>query len=188
MEAALYATVWAAVALFVAGEAGKRQIRIGAGAPFAGVRPRAAWAWSCWAAGAILCAIHAAVAFPARYAWSHDAAVRATAAQTEAVLGVGWGGGIYVNYVFIAVWIAEAIWWRLGPDSYFARPRDLTAILRAFYFVVLANAAVVFAAPARRGAGALLIAALLMIWLWPAGLRLVRAMPDRTGANSARRV
>jgi hypothetical protein len=185
MEAALYGTVWAAVALFVAGEAGKRQVRVDAGRPVGGIRTPAARAWFLWTAGAFFCAVHAGLAFPARYAWSHEAAVRATAAQTEAMFGLGWGGGIFVNYVFVGAWIAEAIWWKLRPDSYFARPRAATAILRAFYFVVLANAAVVFAAPARRLVGAVLMAALALIWLLPAGLRLV---PDRAGVNPAHRV
>jgi hypothetical protein len=159
MNAALYGTVWASVALFVAGEAGKRRVRQRRGEP--------AWAWPLWAAGALLCVVHSAVTFAARYGWSHEAAVRATAAQTNTMFGLEWGGGIYVNYAFMAAWIGEAIWWRVDPSGYFARPAAVTAIFRVFYAVVLVNAAVIFAAPSRRVPGVLLMLALILIWFAP---------------------
>jgi hypothetical protein len=35
-------------------------------------------------------------------------AVLETARQTDAVYGVSWGGGVYVNYLFVAAWLTEA--------------------------------------------------------------------------------
>jgi hypothetical protein len=156
MEAALYATVWAAVALFVAGEAAKNMRRR------ADTPPR--WAWAVWSSGAALCVAHTLLVFASRYGWDHDRAVRVTAAQTAAVFGLEWGGGLYVNYAFMAAWIGEAIWWRWQPAGYLSRPLYLTAILRAFYLLVLLNATVIFAAPGRRPLGALLMAVLVLSW------------------------
>ncbi|HEX2457325.1 MAG TPA: hypothetical protein VHI99_26740, partial [Vicinamibacterales bacterium] len=88
----------------------------------------------------------------------------ATAEQTAAVYGIRWGGGVYVNYVFLAVWLAEAAWWRTNAAGYLSRPMLVTSVLRTFYLIVLVNAAVVFAAPSRRVAGVILISVLLWIW------------------------
>lgn len=156
MEAVLYGTAWVASALFVTGEAGKRRSLTGAST--------SRWAWLLWFVGVLLCIAHTVLALDARYGWQHDAAVRATAAQTNAVYGLDWGGGIYVNYLFIATWLGEAVWWRLDPVAYFTRPRAVTMALRGFYLVVLLNATVIFAAPTRRALGAALIAALLVVW------------------------
>lgn len=156
MEAALYATSWVAAALFVSGEAAKRGSLTGA--------PEPRWAWPLWFAGALLCIVHTVAVLDVRYAWDHDAAVRATGAQTNAVYGLDWGGGIYVNYLFIAAWFGEAVWWRLDRLGYFAQPRAMRMALRSFYLVVLLNATVIFAAPIRRAFGVALIAALLIVW------------------------
>ena len=40
-----------------------------------------------------------------------------TARQTAAVYGVAWGGGVYVNYLFVGVWLAELLWWRVDPAA-----------------------------------------------------------------------
>jgi hypothetical protein len=156
MDAALYATVWAAVALFVAGEAGKRVWAR------TGVEP--GWAWPLWSAGAALAVAHTLLVFASRYGWEHERALQFTAAQTSAVFGLDWSGGLYVNYLFIAVWIGDAIWWRWRPSRYPLRPPHVTALLRVFYFVVLLNATVVFVAAARRPLGVLLMAILVVMW------------------------
>ena len=149
---ALYGTIWIAVALFVAGEAGKRAVayrRV---------------AWGLWTAGAIACAVHMALAMGLQHGWSHERAVDATAAQVEQVFGVRFGLGFYMNYVFLALWIAEAAWWRAAPTSYFGRsPRSIVAT-RLFFAIVLVNGAVVFVQPSRRLAGALLVG--ILLWAW----------------------
>jgi hypothetical protein len=83
-----------------------------------------------------------------------------------------------VNYVFAAVWIAEASWWGRSPDGYAARSPLVRWTLRFFYFVVLLNAVVIFASPARRLAGAALVACLVWTWLQP-------SFRQRLGARSA---
>src|SRR5688572_31949400 len=98
IDAALYATVWLATALFVAGEAGKaRESRSGS----------TGWPWKLWTAGAVLLAVHMAIALDVRHGWSHASVVRTVEDQARAVYGVGWGGGAWMNYAFLALWLIE---------------------------------------------------------------------------------
>ena len=150
----LYTTIWAAVALFVAGEA----------ANAGGSSRLARWDWRVWAAGVALCAVHMAVAMSARYGWNHDDAVRQTAAQAATVYGVSWRGGLYVNYLFLALWATETLWRGASPAAYASRPAALRWGMRAFYLLILFNAAVVFAGPRRRIIGVALMSALVMVW------------------------
>jgi hypothetical protein len=71
---------------------------------------------------------------------------------------------VYVNYVFLAVWAAEALWWRFDPRAYFARPAWLAMVTRVFYLTILLNAAVFFVPAARRYVGLGLIGCLLWAW------------------------
>ena len=113
-------------------------------------------------AGLALALAHVFLAFHFVYAWDHEAAVTATARQTAAVVGWGWRGGIFVNYVFLAVWLADVCWWWADPGSHLSRsPRLELARLSLFTFMFV-NAAIVFApAPARVVGIAALTAVLL---------------------------
>jgi hypothetical protein len=170
---ALYATIWVALALFVLGEAGKPAPMSARGADRSEPRASAraaelalatAVAWRIWALGALLAAVHIPIAFAARYQWSHLAAEQETARRTAEMFGVYWAGGVFVNYLFIAAWLVEAWWWRARPAGYARRPAWLVWPLRAFYLVIIVNAAVVFASPIGRWPGAVLVAALIWIW------------------------
>lgn len=158
----MYWTIWLALLLFAAGEAGKRRERTGHAALDTGRRRR--WPWAAWAAGVVLTAIHIGVAMAEAHGWSHALAVAATARATEAMFGLDWGGGVYVNYAFVAVWAAETVWWGLWPAAYAQRSGAVRWTLRAFYFVIIINAAVVFVAGWRRGLGAAVVGSLLWSW------------------------
>jgi hypothetical protein len=154
MSVALYATIWIALALFVAGEAGK--IR----------RPVTQWARVASLAGALLCAVHIVIAMGDHHHWSHASAIEETARQTASVYGVAWGGGVYVNYLFVAVWLAYVWrWWAPAGDDV-AQNAALIWGLRAFFFLIIFNATVVFAVTRMRAAGVVLTLALIVSW-WP---------------------
>jgi hypothetical protein len=155
----VFATVWVSLLLFAAGEVGKRRVRGSGG------MHRAAGFWAASAAGAALMIVHMLIAMGAVHGWSHRAAIEATAAQTRAVFGLDWGGGVFVNYAFLAVWIAELGAWRAAPGRYARWSPAIVWPLRAFNLVVIANAAIVFAAGWRRLAGAALTAGLVAIWM-----------------------
>jgi hypothetical protein len=155
----LYATIWIALAAFVAGEAGKAR------------HPVPPWAWATSLVGAMLCTVHIVIAFGHHHHWSHSAAIDETARQTASVYGVAWGGGVYVNYAFVAAWLAELWWWRTRPSDYFARRPAIVWSLRAFFFTIIFNAAVVFATTRMRVAGVVLTLGLLFAWTVPSRWR-----------------
>jgi hypothetical protein len=112
-----------------------------------------------WTLGAALLVLHSAAAFHVRHRWSHADALASTAAQTAALTGWHWGGGLYANYAFIALWMFDAGWWWVRPASYPVRTgswRQASAIVFLFMF---ANGAVVFAHGAVRAFGAACVAA-----------------------------
>lgn len=156
MRAAMLATIWLALACFVAGHAGISRQRQ------TGLPP--AWAWPLWCLGLVACGVHVVIAMAVHHQGSHWAAVRETARQTEAVYGLSWGGGIYVNYLFVGVWLAELVWWRVDPRRYLGQPSWIVWAVRAFYLVIVVNAAVIFAAPDRRFAGVVVTATLVAAW------------------------
>lgn len=153
---ALYLTIWVALLLFVAGETGRSLARRGS--------PPPAWAWWAFSLGLGLAIVHTLVSFHLVHDWVHHDAVRSTALQTEAVYGVPVGSGVYVNYLFFAVWLADAWWWRTSPAGY-VRPTAVTWALRGFYMIVIVNAAIVFAAGPRRVLGIALTSWLAGVWL-----------------------
>ncbi len=163
MQAALYLSIWVALVLFVAGEVGR------SGGDQSSRWRR--WAWWSSAAGLALAALHFVLAFELRHAWSHASALRETARQTAAVYGLDFGAGVYVNYAFLAVWAIDL--WRWRPA---ARPRATRArlgvwIARAFYLVVIINAAVIFAGGMRRVLGVLVVTGLIVAWARPTNPR-----------------
>lgn len=152
---AVYATIWLALVLFVAGESGRSFSAPGRKPP--------AWVWWTFIAGWMAAIVHTLVAFDVVHEWSHQDAVASTAAQTAAVFGRPFGAGVYVNYLFFAVWLADAWWWRAAPPGY-VRPASATWLLRAFYLVIIVNAAIVFVPGDRRILGLILVSWLLRIW------------------------
>ena len=95
---------------------------------------------------------------------SHAAALRDTARQTEALVGWAFGGGLFVNYFFLALWAFEAGWWWLAPASYRGRRRRFDQGVCAFFLLMFLNGAVVFAHGPLRLLGA--AAVLLVAWSW----------------------
>ena len=56
--------------------------------------------------------MHVICAFQFYHEWSHLVAHEHTARQTAVALGIDWGGGLYMNYLFIGVWMGDVMaWW-----------------------------------------------------------------------------
>lgn len=122
-----------------------------------------------WTAGCLFYLAHVACAFHFYHGWSHTAAYRHTAEQTAAVTGWNWGGGIYFNYVFTAVWALDAAgWWRRGDR---AMPGWLEAATQGFLWFMVFNATVVFGHGAIRWFGLAGCGLLIALWLRRAGQR-----------------
>ncbi len=96
-----------------------------------------------WTAACAFYLAHLVAAFSFYHHWSHAAAYTETARQTFEVFGLRWGGGLYFNYVFTAVWIADVLRWWCGIDRYRSR-RALTTAIHSFFAFMFFNATVVF--------------------------------------------
>ena len=55
--------------------------------------------------------MHVAAAFHYYYEWSHAVGLAETARQTEELTGMASGSGLYLNYLFTLVWLADGIYW-----------------------------------------------------------------------------
>lgn len=113
-----------------------------------------------WTAGIGLALAHIALAFQLVYGWNHAAAVAATAQQTINRFGWGWGGGIYLNYAFVALWLADVCWWWVAPRGHASRPLGFERVRLAFFAFMFLNGAVIFASGIGRLFG---IASLLLV-------------------------
>jgi hypothetical protein len=98
-----------------------------------------------WTGGALLALVHSAAAFAWLYGGSHETARFETARQTAVLTGIEFSGGIYLNYLFLLLWLGDASWWWIAPSSYRTRPRPLALAVRGFIFFIIVNGAVIFA-------------------------------------------
>jgi hypothetical protein len=139
-----------------------------------------------WTAGALLAVSHMAAALHLVYHWDHEAALAATAEQTAAVTGLAWSVGLYVNYLFIALWVWDACVWWMSPDAYRARSRRHANVLRAVFLFMFANGGIIFARGLGRSLGIVAVAAVLWAWLAhaSAGREAGAARPQPPGART----
>jgi hypothetical protein len=124
-----------------------------------------------WTLGAVAAVVHTALAFHVHHGWSHAAALADTARQTAAVTGLNWSSGLYVNYAFTAVWMADALWWWADALTFGRRPRSLDAGIRAFLWFMFVNGAFVFVRGPMRWLGACAALAVLFAWYRGRGQR-----------------
>jgi hypothetical protein len=146
----LRGTIWLAVLAWASTEVLKR----------AGADRRDAARWF-WTAGALLLVAHTAAAFELRHGWSHAAALAETARRSSDMTGFASGSGLYLNYLLVVLWVADAAWWWIDPRGYLHRPRKIERTVYGFFLFMFVNGAVVFASGQMRIAGAAAIAAVI---------------------------
>ena len=154
----LFTTIWLSLALFVVGEIGKARDRGAAGF------------WWASAAGLGLGVVHVLLALALNDDWNHAVAWRVTEERTREMFGFGWGGLLIFNYAFLTYWAFDLWRWRRNPATYAATPPLVVWGGRAFALVIIAPAAIIFAAVPRRWMGLFIVAALVASWL-PRGAR-----------------
>ena len=118
-----------------------------------------------WSTGCMFFVVHVACAFQFYHHWSHDAAFAETARQTLEVTGLNWGSGIFANYAFTVLWLADAACWWADARSYLTRSRWIEWAVQGFMAFIAFNATVVFGAGAIRWFG-LAGCALLAAFFW----------------------
>lgn len=156
MMAALYATIWIALVALLLGELGRRRNRQ------TGVTTR--WAIVASAIGVVLTAVHILIALGVVYDWDHARAAAVTAQRAATVYGVAWPLSLYVNYVFLAWWLMDTLWWWKATPSFLTRSPLIEWAWRATAFTMVVNGAVIFASTGGRIAGVPLTAALVFVW------------------------
>jgi hypothetical protein len=117
-----------------------------------------------WTAACLCYLAHVYGAFEFVHGWNHTAAYVETARQTNELFGLAWGGGIFFNYAFTILWLADVIWWWSDPEGYRRRPRSITVAIHGFLAFMFFNGAVVFGSGPVRWFGIAAVPALL--WLW----------------------
>jgi hypothetical protein len=112
----------------------------------------------------IMLIIHVGFAFHLYHHWSQDSVYRETARQTAEVFGLNWGGGMYVNYAFMTLWLIDMIWWWRGLETYRQRPKWLAGAWQTFLIFIIFNATFVFATGIVRWLGLGLCLTLCCLW------------------------
>ena len=142
MEWIVRASIWGSVLCWA----------VGAGLMLTGIRPGLARKF--WTAGVAAFGVHVVSAFEVFYHWSHATAYAETARQTDELLGNRTGFGLWLNYAFGLLWLADAaFWWGRGHRGYFHRARWMTIAIHGFFAFMIFNGAVVFVEGAARWIG-----------------------------------
>ena len=81
------------------------------------------------------------------------AAYQDTAEKIKAAIGWRFGGGIYFNYLFLLMWLADAIWWWIAPAGYTKRGKVVNLLVYGYLFFIAFNGVVVFGHGATRWTG-----------------------------------
>ena len=113
-----------------------------------------------WSLGLVAFLAHLVCAFHFEHGWSHAKALAATVKQTAERTRTESGVGIYLNYAFTLVWLAECVWWQLAKRSHEERPAWLGGIIHGFMAFMWFNATVVFGALLSQALGGIAFAGL----------------------------
>ncbi len=95
-----------------------------------------------WTMGCLVYLIHVAVAFHFVHAWSHSAAYAHVLKRTLELTGLASGVGLYVNYAFGLLWLADTILWWHRLD--WSQRRIPYWIVQGIFAFLIVQATVVF--------------------------------------------
>jgi hypothetical protein len=132
-----------------------------------GTRPKLDyWTRLAFSAAVVALIAHYLSAFNFYHHWSHESAYVETTRQTAEVYKIDWGGGIFINYALLMLWIADVgSWWMAGLGSYRRRPSWILLTWHGFLVFILFNATVVFKDGITRWVGLLVCAIVSLSWL-----------------------
>lgn len=147
-------TIWVALALYFWCE-----IRLcgRTGSAHRGYRPG-------WTIACVFYVAHVACAFAFHHSWSHELAYADTARQTEAVVGRRFGAGLWFNYLFSVLWIADVVRLWCRRDSKEALGGWVGMVWRGMFLFIVFNATVVFENGAVRWLGLLGCVGVVLNW------------------------
>lgn len=119
-----------------------------------------------WLAACGLFIAHLVSAFQFYHLWSHQHAVKDTAARTAEMIGVAFGEGILFSYFFALIWLADALYWSIVGDGYFQRNRFTTWAIHGYMAFIIFNGAIVFEDGAVRWASVGWCFVLAIVFAW----------------------
>jgi hypothetical protein len=137
---------------------------------------RARWGWTI---ACLFLLIHVFCAFHFYHHWSQSSAYLETARQTAEVTGANWGGGLFINYIFIIAWVIDVIWQWRGLEAYRRRPLFLTTLWQSLLIFIIFNATVVFKTGLLRWLGLVLSVGLGLLWWFKREKKVVLKPPDQ---------
>ena len=105
------------------------------------------WPRRWWTAGCVLYLLHVTAAFHFVHHWSHAAAYESTARQTREMTGVDWGGGLWLNDLFTALWCGDVLLWWTAPRVRQRIPRAGRHLYCGWFAFMVLNATIVFGPP-----------------------------------------
>lgn len=118
-----------------------------------------------WFTGSVLSLVHLLAAYSYVHHWSHLEAVAHTAEQTRELTGLSAGFGIYFNFLFVGLWLGDAIWLMGSEDSYLRRGTRVDRVVYGYLVFIAFNGAVVFVSGWFRWLSAALFLILVFTWL-----------------------
>ncbi|MCA9136721.1 MAG: hypothetical protein KDB00_08180 [Planctomycetales bacterium] len=103
-----------------------------------------------WTTGCGFYLVHVLLAFHGFHGWSHSDAEQFTAEETYRMTGIRRGDGIWVNYLFTAVWIVDCA--RLAVHRRRQAPTSpkLDVATAMFFGLMMFSATVIFGPPIYR--------------------------------------
>jgi len=123
------------------------------GAELRGAKPTGIVIAQLWCLGALFALAHSTGAMLTFHHGSQEAALESTARQTEQVVGLRIGAGLYVNYLFVFVWHVDAALRLLVPNHYARFPNSYRYWVIGFLIFIAINGAIVFQSGVTRYVG-----------------------------------
>ena len=118
---------------------------------------------SLWLVGALLSLGHSLGSLATFHHGSQFMAMEATAQQTQELLGIRFGAGLFVNYAFDLVWLVDAMIRMISPAIYSKLPNTYRYCTNGFLIFMAINGAIVFQSGWIRAIGLVCIGLLLLL-------------------------
>jgi hypothetical protein len=119
-----------------------------------------------WTIALLALVLHFVAAYQYYHDWNQTSAYLETARQTNDYIGLNWGGGLYINYAILLIWIVDlSLWWLQGPDSYQKHFWKVRLVWHWLLIFIIFNALIVFKGGMVRWIGILYCSVLIFTWL-----------------------
>jgi hypothetical protein len=99
-----------------------------------------------WTAGCLMLLAHELAALGGYFHWSQTAAWEHIANRSRQFAGLGWGGGLMINYAAALLWSGDVAWWWIAPASRARRGAWISITLWSFLAALFFFGAVAFVA------------------------------------------